>query len=78
MRWPYLWLRRAEHALQMAEERQQVRFPRKPEEQLALARRMGYAGIDGDQARADLLEDWTSVRNEARGHFDALVLREAE
>ena len=74
----YLWLRRVEHALQMVEERQKVRFPSEPEEQLALARRMGYGEVEGTQARASLLEDWTSVRNEVRGHFDALVLREAE
>ena len=74
----YLWLRRAEHALQMVEERQKVLFPSKPDAQLALARRMGYADADGAQARAGLLEDWTSVRNEVRGHFDALVLKEPE
>ncbi len=74
----YLWLRRLEHALQMVEERQKVRFPSEPEEQLALARRMGYAEVQAATARANLLEDWTSVRNEVRGHFDALVLREAE
>jgi len=74
----YLWLRRVEHALQMVEERQKIRFPGEPGEQLALARRLGYPHPEGDLARASLLEDWTSVRNEVRGHFDALVLREAD
>lgn len=70
----YLWLRRAEHAVQLPEERQTAQFPRKPEEQTALARRMGYAQPDGRNARNDLLDDWTSTRNEVRSHFDALVL----
>ncbi|MGI9592698.1 MAG: hypothetical protein ACR2P8_15115 [Myxococcota bacterium] len=74
----YLWLRRVEHALQMVEERQKARFPDKPEEQLALARRLGYDEPEAASARASLLEDWTSVRNEVRGHFDALVLRETQ
>jgi len=74
----YLWLRRVEHALQMVEERQKVKFPNKPEDQLALARRLGYPEVEAAPARAGLLEDWTSVRNEVRGHFDALVLRETQ
>ncbi len=72
----YLWLRRAEHAVQLAEEQQTARFPRRPAEQVALARRMGYAEPAGEQARAQLLEDWTSVRSEVRHHFDELVLSE--
>jgi glutamate-ammonia-ligase adenylyltransferase len=72
----YLWLRRAEHAVQLAEEQQLARFPQQPEEQIALARRMGYDDAEGELARARLLEDWTSVRNEVRHHFEALVLSE--
>ena len=72
----YLWLRRAEHALQLAEEQQTARFPSKPEAQLALARRMGYAAADAAAARNALLEDALSVRGEVRERFEALVLRE--
>ncbi len=70
----YLWLRRAEHALQLADERQTQSFPREPAAQLAQARRMGYADPSGEHARARLLEDWTAVRGEVRAHFEALVL----
>ncbi|MDJ0867334.1 MAG: hypothetical protein QNK03_14585 [Myxococcota bacterium] len=70
----YLWLRRAEHAVQLTEEHQTARFPRRPADQVALARRMGYSEPVGEQARAQLLEEWTTVRNEVRHHFDALVL----
>jgi glutamate-ammonia-ligase adenylyltransferase len=72
----YTWLRRAEHALQLAEEQQVSRLPRERPAQLALARRMGYADPDGEDARARLLEDWTAVRTQVRSHFDALVLSE--
>lgn len=71
----YLWLRRAEHALQMVEERQTQRMPSDPAGQLALARRMGYAELAGGQARARLLDDWTAVRSRVRTEFEALVLR---
>jgi glutamate-ammonia-ligase adenylyltransferase len=74
----YLWLRRAEHALQLAEEQQTASFPRDSRAQLALARRMGYADAQGSSAQDRLLEDWTAVRNEVRFHFDALVLSEGE
>jgi glutamate-ammonia-ligase adenylyltransferase len=74
----YLWLRRAEHAVQLPEEQQTQQFPRDPNAQLGLARRMGYADVEGTNARNRLLEDWTAVRNETRCHFDALVLREGE
>jgi glutamate-ammonia-ligase adenylyltransferase len=74
----YTWLRRAEHALQLAEEQQTARFPNEPAAQIALARRMGYAEPRAESARAALLEDWTASRGEVRAHFDALVLRGAE
>jgi glutamate-ammonia-ligase adenylyltransferase len=74
----YLWLRRAEHALQLAEEQQTSRFPSERGAQLALARRMGYAQPQAEAARAALLEDWTAARGEVRAHFEALVLRSAE
>jgi glutamate-ammonia-ligase adenylyltransferase len=70
----YTWLRRAEHALQMIEERQTQRFPREPEAQLGLARRMGYEEPEAERARERLLEDWARARATVRRHFDALVL----
>ncbi len=71
----YLWLRRAEHALQMADERQTQRFPREPAAQLRLARRMRYTDPAGDVARTRLLDDWQRYRGEVRAHFEDLVLR---
>jgi glutamate-ammonia-ligase adenylyltransferase len=73
----YTWLRRAEHALQLAEEQQTARVPTARAAQTALARRIGYVDAEGDAARARLLDDWTAVRSEVRAHFDALVLSEA-
>lgn len=70
----YTWLRRAEHAIQMVEERQTQRFPRDREAQLGLARRLGYEDPSGDRARGELLDEWTGVRTTVRVHFDALVL----
>ncbi|MFQ5416651.1 MAG: hypothetical protein ACE5FL_06310 [Myxococcota bacterium] len=72
----YLWLRRAEHSVQLPEERQTASFPRDPAAQVGLARRMGYANAEGEAARTELLDDWTAVRAEVRRHFDALVLRD--
>jgi glutamate-ammonia-ligase adenylyltransferase len=70
----YLWLRRAEHAVQMVEERQTAAFPREPAAQIALARRMGYRDAEGERARQRLLADGARVRAEVRQHFEALVL----
>jgi [glutamine synthetase] adenylyltransferase / [glutamine synthetase]-adenylyl-L-tyrosine phosphorylase len=70
----YLWLRRAEHALQLVEERQVHTFPRDRAAQRALARRMGYRALEGEAARNRLLDDWTNVRSGVRQEFDALVL----
>ncbi len=74
----YTWLRRAEHALQLAEEQQTARFPNERAGQIALARRMGYPERDAEAARTGLLEDWTAARGEVRSHFEALVLRSGE
>jgi glutamate-ammonia-ligase adenylyltransferase len=74
LRSAYLWLRRAEHALQMVEERQTQRFPREPAAQLALARRMGYADGDARRALRRLVDDRERVQGEVRQHFEALVL----
>ena len=68
----YAWLRRAEHALQLAEEQQVSRLPRERPAQLALARRMGYVDPDAETARSRLLEDWTAVRTEVRSHFEEI------
>ena len=78
LRKAYLWLRRAEHALQLAEEQQTSRVPRERGAQIALARRMGHDDASGDTARSRLLDDWSAVRTEVRGHFDRLLLRDPE
>ena len=70
----YLWLRRAEHAQQLVEEQQTSKFPRHPDAQLGLARRMGYDEASGADARARLVDDWNRYRADVRTHFDALVL----
>jgi len=70
----YLWLRRAEHALQMVEERQTQAFPRDAAQQLGLARRLGYPQLEAARARDALLDDWTRVRARVRTHFENLVL----
>ena len=70
----YLWLRRAEHALQLAEERRPRSFPRDARRRsTALARRMGYLRARGETARAALLEP-TGARVRERG---ARALRSA-
>ncbi len=71
----YTWLRRAEHALQLVEERQTASVPRERSARLALARRMAYDEPEGESALGHLLDDWTAVRAEVRAHFEALVLR---
>jgi glutamate-ammonia-ligase adenylyltransferase len=78
LRESYLWLRRAEHMLQLVEERQTQAFPREARAQLGLARRMGYSDVEGRKARAALLDDWTRVRVEVRAHFENLVLESGE
>ncbi len=70
----YTWLRRAEHALQLVEERQTARFPRDARAQTALARRLRYREPEGAQARQRLLDDWARQRAFVRREFDALVL----
>jgi glutamate-ammonia-ligase adenylyltransferase len=74
LREAYLWLRRAEHGVQLVDERQTQAFPRDPAAQLGLARRMGYEQAEGSQARHALLDDWTNVRTKVRTHFENLVL----
>jgi len=60
----YGWLRRAEHFLQLADEEPLHHFPRRLDQQNALARRMGYREVDAALARGRLLRDWQSVRGE--------------
>ena len=74
----YTWLRRAEHGLQMVEERQTQGFPRERFGQIGLARRMGYDEPEGEGARDRLLRDWSTVRARVRGQFEALVLGEGD
>ncbi len=73
----YLWLRRAEHALQLDDERQTQSFPQRRQAQCALARRLLDADPDREAARVRLLDSWTRVRSAVRRHFDELVLEEA-
>ena len=74
LREAYLWLRRAEHCVQLIEERQTHRFPKAAAAQLGLARRMGYDEPDGHAARARLLADWERVRQQVRESFASLIL----
>ncbi|MFQ5698085.1 MAG: hypothetical protein ACE5IL_07345 [Myxococcota bacterium] len=74
LRAAYLWLRRAEHALQWIEERQTHRLPSGPVDRLAVARRMGYWEPEGDRARRHFESDLTHFRDLVRTHFEALVL----
>jgi glutamate-ammonia-ligase adenylyltransferase len=70
----YAWLRRAEHALQLAEEQQTAQLPRDPAERTALARRMGYADARGADAARRFEDDLASTRSRVREQFEALVL----
>jgi glutamate-ammonia-ligase adenylyltransferase len=70
----YLWLRRAEHALQLADEQQTARVPARAESRTELARRMGYREPHAADALGRFQDDWTAVRTEVRTHFEALVL----
>lgn len=72
----YLWLRRAEHCLQIAEEQQTQSYPRDDGAQLCLARRMGYRDAAGEQARARMNADCSRVRSVVRAHFEELLLAE--
>ncbi len=74
----YLWLRRAEHCVQLVEERQTHHLPRDAASRLALARRMGYRDPDGASALNRLLDDWTSVRAQVREQFNALILEPSD
>jgi glutamate-ammonia-ligase adenylyltransferase len=72
----YVWLRRAEHALQLEDERQTQQFPRKPDAQRALARRLQDLDPSAEAARNRMLDTWTRVKSSVRAHFEGLVLRE--
>ena len=71
----YLWLRRAEHALQLAEEQQTARVPANAPRQHRAGAAHGLPRSRAPRtARDRLLEDWTAARGEVRSHFEALVL----
>jgi [glutamine synthetase] adenylyltransferase / [glutamine synthetase]-adenylyl-L-tyrosine phosphorylase len=70
----YRWLRRAEHALQLVEEQQTAQLPSDAAERAGLARRMGYAEVEGDAARRHFEADRARVLAQVREQFDALVL----
>lgn len=73
----YVWLRRAEHALQLAEEQQTARVPRDAGDRIALARRMGYREAEGEAALERWRTDRERVHARVREQFEALVLGEA-
>jgi glutamate-ammonia-ligase adenylyltransferase len=70
----YRWLRRAEHALQLAEEQQTAQLPRSAADRTALARRMGYADTLGVDALRHFEDDLARTRSQVREQFEALVL----
>ena len=74
----YRWLRRAEHALQLAEEQQTAQLPRDRGERTALARRMGYAEPVADEAARRFEADLARTRSQVREQFEALVLGSRE
>ena len=74
----YRWLRRGEHALQLAEEQQTAQLPRDRAERTALARRMGYIEPAGDDAAQRFETDLARTRSRVREQFEALVLGSRE
>jgi len=70
----YRWLRRAEHALQLADEHQTAQLPRDAAERTALARRTGYADPAAADAARRFEEDLSRTRSQVREQFEALVL----
>jgi glutamate-ammonia-ligase adenylyltransferase len=74
----YRWLRRGEHALQLAEEQQTAQLPRDRAERAALARRMGYAEPAADEATLHFETDLARTRSRVREQFEALVLGSRE
>jgi glutamate-ammonia-ligase adenylyltransferase len=70
----YRWLRRAEHALQLAEEQQTAQLPRGAADRIALARRIGYADAQGADALRRFEADLSQTRSQVREQFEALVL----
>ena len=73
----YRWLRRAEHALQLAEEQQTAQLPRDAGERTALARRMGYVDAAAEDAAQRFEADLARTRARVREQFEALVLGSA-
>jgi glutamate-ammonia-ligase adenylyltransferase len=74
----YRWLRRGEHALQLAEEQQTAQLPDKSAERSALARRMGYADPSAADATRRFEADLARTRSQVREQFEALVLGSRE
>jgi len=73
----YRWLRRAEHALQLAEEQQTAQLPRDAGERTALPRRMGYVDAAAEDAAQRFEADLARTRARVREQFEALVLGSA-
>ncbi len=68
----YLFLRRAEHRIQMVHERQTHQLPTSPREQELLARRLGYPSPD-PEARSSFLADLSRHRHEVELRFADLL-----
>lgn len=68
----YLFLRRLEHRLQMVNEAQTHVVPVHPQEQQALARRMGYFEDDPEDARERFLDDFTRYTTLVKQIFQKL------
>ena len=74
----YLWLRRAEHALQLPEEQQTARLPSKAAARTGVARRMGYTEPEASEALSRFERDASEMRGRVREHFEDLVLEDTE
>ncbi|MBW2315545.1 MAG: hypothetical protein JRH10_15305, partial [Deltaproteobacteria bacterium] len=69
----YDFLRRAENAIQMAEDRQTHEIPADADGLRRLARRLGRADPDGEAAARQLVHDLDSTRARVRGAFESLL-----
>jgi len=78
LRESYVFLRRVEHAIQMAEDRQTQQIPSDTRSRRRLARRLGYADADADAAAERLERDLAAVRASVREAFGALLAEQPQ
>ncbi len=74
----YTFLRTMEHRLQLAEEQQTHELPETDEELRQLARRMGYADRDANEATARMLRDLQKHRLTVQSIFNDLMSKRYE